>query len=83
MGLNYIWLIPSIIAWCVVYSWLSKLNNELRTTTTFIWMIIVGMCPLWAIASRISKNLIFDGMLYDIVMFATYVITMEIGRAHV
>ena len=39
-------------------------------------MIVGGICPLWAIISRISKNLIFDGMLYDIIMFTTYAVTM-------
>ena len=38
----------------------------------FLW----GAIGPWFIIARYSQNLIFDGMLYDIILFFTYIITM-------
>lgn len=37
---------------------------------------------MWVIVSRISKKILFDGMLYDNLMFLTYVATMMALGAH-
>ena len=71
----YLWFIPMIVYY-IIYSWLSKQNNSFGGKwfwLTFTWGIL---CPFWLIISRYSRNLIFDGMLYDIIMFSTYVLTM-------
>ena len=35
-----------------------------------VW--IMGCVPLWAIISRYSTNLFFDGVLYDIILFTGF-----------
>jgi len=76
--------IPCVIAYYIIYSWLSKMNNGCTSEGTlwyqqkWLWYAFIfgALCPFWIIVSRISKNLLFDGMLYDNIMFLTYVVTM-------
>ena len=43
----------------------------------FAW--ITGIFPLWLILSKYSKNLVFDGILFDCVLLLTYtIITMRL-----
>ena len=76
MSIHYLWWVPVVLLWYMVYAWISKLNNDLRTSGIFINTLLFGICPFWAIVSRISKNIIFDGMLYDIIIFTSYLLTM-------
>lgn len=39
-------------------------------------MFLCGFCQWWILVSRVSNNLLFDGMLYDNIMFLTYVFTL-------
>jgi hypothetical protein len=78
----HIWWVPLVVVYYVVYSWLSKQNNDIGGK--WLWMMFVwgAICPMWIIVSRISKNLLFDGMLYDNLMFLTYVGTMMYLGSH-
>ena len=66
----------------MVSSYLAKLNNDHNDLvwykSYYFWTAFAfgALCPFWVIVSRISKNLLFDGMLYDNLMFLTYVFTM-------
>lgn len=82
---HYLWWIPTIIIYYIIYSWLSKVNNDNSLIHDIVWykdtsllgMYIYGaICPWWVIISRVSKNILFDGMLYDNIMFLTYAFTM-------
>jgi hypothetical protein len=39
-------------------------------------MWALGLIPLWGVVSRYSKNILIDGLLYDILMFLTYSISL-------
>ena len=74
--MHHLWWIPSLIIVCAVHSWLSKYNNEVGgkwMIYTFIWGAVF---QLWWIVSRISKNIVFDAMLYDNIMFLAYSLTL-------
>jgi hypothetical protein len=43
--------------------------------------IFGALCPFWIMVTRVSKNLLFDGMLYDNIMFLTYITTLIMLRA--
>ena len=83
---HYIWWVPCVIAYYVIYSWLSKMNNDCALQATvwyqqkWLWYTFAfgAVCPFWIIVSRISKNLLFDGILYDNIMFLTYVTTIAL-----
>lgn len=55
------------------FSWLSKQNNDFGGNWIYVLFLYSALCPMWVIVSRISKNILFDGMLYDNLMFLTYV----------
>lgn len=74
--IQHLWWIPSVIIYYFVYSWLSKQSNMFGGSWIWTAFIFGALCPFWIIVTRISKNLLFDGMLYDNIMFLTYVITM-------
>ena len=64
----------------MLYAYISHRNNlEGGKWTVVIW--IVGIVQIWPIVSRISKNLVVDGLLYDSLMACAYLITLGLlGR---
>jgi len=73
---HYFWWIPTAIVYYIAYSWLSKQNNVYGGKWFWIMFAFGALCPLWLVVSRVSSNLLFDGMLYDNIMFLTYALTM-------
>lgn len=80
--LAYLIWVPLIIAFYSYYAYVSKLNNDSNNYNYIVWIMILGAFPGWALVSKFSKNLLFDGMLYDNIMFLTYVSTMIALGAH-
>ena len=74
--INYLWWVPITILYYFIFSYLSKEVNVQGGKWTWIAFTWGALCPLWIIVARISKNLVFDGMLYDNIMFITFVTTM-------
>lgn len=73
--LHYYWSIPAVIIMYSLYAYLSKYNNINQTVLSFWLVSIVGAFPLWSFVSKVSKNLLFDGLLYDSCMLLSFVIT--------
>lgn len=43
----------------------------------WLWIaIIYSALPVWPIISRYSKNLMVDGIIYDVILFLSYVVTL-------
>jgi len=79
---HYLW-IPFVILYYIIYSCFSRINNN--CSELIIWyqqkwfwitFIFGAICPFWVIITRTSKNLLFDGILYDNIMFLTYTLTI-------
>jgi hypothetical protein len=79
-----VWWVPATVVCYFIYTWLAKQNNELGGKWFWImYAYAVAICPLvWLVVSRISKNLLFDGMLFDNLLSLTYIITMIYLGAH-
>jgi len=77
MGWHYLWWFPVIITYYAIFSWMSKKSSDTQATS-WAWGLWIygGLCPWWVITARMSKNLLFDGMLYDNLMFLTYAVTL-------
>ena len=72
---HHIWSIPVSIIFYIVFAWTSKKNSDCGGRWFYIvW--VINCIPLWALVSRYSKNILFDGMLYDIILTLTYIFTM-------
>ncbi len=57
-----------------LYAWL-LIQNKMMPDSKWFWIAwVVGALPLWLVTSRWSKDLFFDGMLYDCVMFVSYAV---------
>ena len=71
-----IW-IPIVATQYVIYNWLSWHNNQEGSSKGWaIAMFIMGFMQSWLFVSRYTKNILFDGMIYDIVLFLSFPLTM-------
>ena len=80
---HYLWWPLVAIIYYATYTYVSKQVNTIGGK----WMIVsyvMGICfPLWLIVSRVQKNILFDGMLYDNILTLTYIATMiYLGEAN-
>lgn len=68
-----IW-IPIIFLIYVVFAYLSeKSSGSEGFGRWFLMLALLNAMPMWPLVSKYSKNLLFDGMLYDIVIASGYV----------
>jgi len=80
--MHYLIWVPALIIYIFFYGWLSIKNNQYADIVWYqskwFWICFVygAICPFWVFISRTSKNLIFDGMLYDVLLFVTFVCAM-------
>lgn len=82
MWWHYLIWVPIVIAYYACYSWMSKKNNDYGGKWLLIMFVYGALWPGWIVVSRISKRLLFDGMLFDNLMFLTYVVTLMALGAH-
>ena len=75
---HYLWWIPLVIGWYSLYYWASHYAN---LTKEWRWVAAVwaigAFGQWWAIVALVSRNLLFDGMLYDsiiVVLFPVFLI---------
>jgi len=72
---HYYWSTPAIIVFYAIIAWTSK-NNSAYAGKWFYIVWGMSCIPLWAIISRCSKSILFDGMLFDMLSACTYIMTM-------
>lgn len=79
---HYLWWIPSVFIFYVIYYAISiRINqNPIYPWYKDNWLIFLfiygALCPFWVIVSRTSQRIFIDGILYDQVMLLSYYITM-------
>lgn len=81
----YIW-IPLLTVTVVIQSWLSVQSNQ--TSGSWFWVnyfyvpVVMLICPLWPLIARSTKNIVFDGMLFDSIMIVgfTFSLAMFSGK---
>lgn len=71
--IHYLWWIPLVAFYYAGYAWLSVKNNA--NSTSLNWFLILylygGAIQIWVIVSRLSKNIVFDAILYDFVLIVS------------
>lgn len=72
--MNIYWWIAIWSFYCL-QAWVANKNNQLGGKWLVI-AIIYSALPVWPIISRFSKNLLFDGIIYDMILFLSYVVTL-------
>jgi len=73
---HYIWWIPIVFVHFGIYHYASKMNNEFGGKWIWITLFLGMSVQWWTIVSLVSRNLLFDGLLYGIVLTGNYVIVM-------
>ena len=63
---------PIASAVYALYAWLVLQDKAIPNSKWFWLAWVIGALPLWLVTSRWSKNIFFDGMLYDCVMIVSY-----------
>lgn len=70
--LYYLIWMPIAASVYALYAWLILQDKAIPNSKWFWLAWIIGALPLWLVTSRWSKNIFFDGMLYDCVMIVSY-----------
>ena len=70
-----IWWWIAIWAFYSIQAWVANKNNLVGGQ--WLWIAIAYSCiPVFPIISRVSKNLMVDGIIYDVIIFLSYVVTL-------
>jgi uncharacterized membrane protein len=64
-------MILSVVAVYTLQAYLSNLNSIHKGKYT-LYLYLSGLFPLWTIASIYTKNMFFDGLVYDVLVTATF-----------
>jgi len=76
--MHYLWWIPCVAVYYSIYAWMSKKNNDLGGSWEWMWKTYVfgALCPFWVLVTCVTKNIVLDAIIYDILMVASGIITM-------
>ena len=69
MNPYFIW-IPSLIILTALWAWMAKQVN-MHPNSLLFYMLFLSI-PVWGFVARISKNLLIDGFIYDVIMTLAY-----------
>lgn len=74
---HYLWWPITVLIFYIFFGYVSHRSN---IEDGYLWAIILWimttLMPLWLIVSKISRNLVFDGLLYDVLILVGYQIAM-------
>ncbi len=59
------WFVPVVCLSYVLTAYLSNLKSF-----WFIWLL--NMVPLWAVVNKYSKDVVYDGVVFDVTMTISY-----------
>lgn len=84
MNIHYFWWPVCVVLLYSAHAYMSFLNKGATGWKPFlaVWGIGLLITPLWATISRVSKNLMFDGMLFDVLLFITYAVSFMLLEKH-
>lgn len=78
----YLILIPLTALAGVALSYLSIQCSLNQGAWSFIGLIIVNIIPIWALISRYSRNLVFDELLYLVILSGSTLMATTILSAN-
>jgi len=70
--MNYIWIMPlMLICWLGAYC--SKMSNDkVPYGALYVFLVSVTCALVWVWVSRVSKNLLVDSVVFDVVVCIVY-----------
>lgn len=72
-------VVSSIFVYYFISAYIGCKNNTDSThwlNSKWFWITFIygALCPLWTIVSKISNNILFDAILYDITVMVSFTI---------
>lgn len=67
------WWVPLLILTTVVYYYYTKQANDTGSITSMAIVFAIQALGLWPWVARFSRNLFFDGLLFDSILMFTYI----------
>lgn len=84
MSFYWVWIPAVTLLYCVSAFWTVWANDK-ENPNSWKWVIalyVLGLCGLWPLVARFSHNLVLDALLYDlIIFFAFYLTLLYLGEA--
>lgn len=66
--------IPVVILQYLLIGFLTYKNNTSGGWVAALWL--AGAIPLWPLISRFSRDVVFDGLVFDVCMTVTYTLSV-------
>lgn len=77
----FLW-IPVMLLGNFLYCYIAVKFNQVDFLRTYLYMVLCGAIPTWSLATYWSRNLIFDGLLYDsLLIISSPFLLMLFGQA--
>ena len=76
MWLYFIWIPYAIIFYIITAFFSKKLNDDPKSLNYLMTLIIIQLFGIWPFVARYTNNIIFDSILFDLVIWAAYFITL-------
>lgn len=70
-----IWIFCTILFYSL-YAWVSVQNNLYGEKWGILLWFLPFIFPIWPIISKFSKNIVFDGLLFDSLLTLSYTATI-------
>jgi len=74
----WVW-IPAAILLYIASARFTVWANDKEDPTSWKWvaaLYVLNLCGLWPLIARYSRNILVDGLLYDLIIFFTFYATM-------
>ena len=75
--IHYFWWIPSVIVLYFLMGYFSVRSN-VDGGKWMIFLAMIQLIPFWVVVSRVSKNLLFDALLYDSLLAISCIVAIGI-----
>jgi len=73
---HVIWIAAASLVYCM-YAICTKWANEDPDSWKWVFVLyFLGAIQVWPLVAKYSKNLVFDGFLYDFVIFWAFFLTL-------
>lgn len=72
----YLAWVPIAIIFYIGYAWITKQNSDIGGKWIYILFIYGALGQIWPFVSRYSKNLFFDGFVFDFIIITAYASTL-------
>lgn len=74
--LYFVWIPYVIIYYITAAVWSKKLNDDPSSWKWFWAIVILQIAGFWPILAKYSKNLLFDAVLFDVIILLSYYVTL-------